>query len=328
MWVRSASYTFACGFLTSASFYFGERWCRDSHERVRMLVVLGFCIVSGFAGEFVGSALVSLFRMQGHWGPVAAGIPFSRRIALSWTYAPIMAAVTAFFGMSIYGFELVRARLESASDKLKERELQAERLLKLTAEAELKALQARINPHFLFNTLNSIASLISEDPAKAEEMTERLSTLFRYTLNVNRGERVRLEQELHILQSYVEIEKLRLGSRLRVAVDVDECLQGLEVPPLILQPIVENSVKYAVAPREEGGDITVRGRRMGNRCVLEVIDDGPGFPVDGKPSGHGLENIRQRLELCYGGDHSFSISRAGGSTMVVVDIPCCGEDRG
>jgi len=213
------------------------------------------------------------------------------------------------------------ARLERTASALKEKEIQAERLLKLTAEAELKALQARINPHFLFNTLNSIASLISEDPGKAEEMTEKLSALFRYTLSADRGERVRLEQEIHILRSYIDIEQLRLGPRLRVSVEIDQSLRDLSIPPLLLQPIVENSIKYAVASREEGGDIQIRGSCGGERCILQVVDDGPGFDGQTKGAGFALENIRQRLDNTYGADHRFLISRADGKTTVQIEIP-------
>jgi LytS/YehU family sensor histidine kinase len=221
----------------------------------------------------------------------------------------------------VFGFEVLKKRLEETVSELKEKELQGERLLKLKAEAELRALQARINPHFLFNTLNSIASLISEDPRTAEEMTEKLSALFRYTLNANRGNCVRLEQELYILRSYLDIEQLRFGPRLRVTFDIEDKLRDLSLPPLILQPIVENSVKYAVAPREQGGEILIRGRDNGDRCLVEVIDDGPGFDGKTKGSGYALESIRQRLAASYGDRHRFEIARMNGRTFVRLEIP-------
>ena len=152
-------------------------------------------------------------------------------------------------------------------------------------------------------------------------MTEKLSALFRYTLNANRGEFVRLEQEIHILRSYIDIEQLRLGSRLKTSFEIDEELLDLEIPPLLLQPIVENSVKYAVAAREEGGRIWIHGGKNGGRCILEVLDDGPGFDGETKGAGYALENIRQRLAASYGAGHGFSIMRAEGKTIVRIEVP-------
>jgi two-component system LytT family sensor kinase len=130
-----------------------------------------------------------------------------------------------------------------------------------------------------------------------------------------------------VLFRSVDIEQLRLGSRLRVSIEVDEGLLRQSVPPLVLQPIVENSVKYAVAGREEGGNIVVRGHQSGERCVLEVIDDGPGFDGQTKGAGFALNNIRQRLATSYGTEHRFSISRLAGQTMVQIDLPLAREEQ-
>jgi signal transduction histidine kinase len=314
-------YTYTCGLLTAAAMYLADFWCCESRVSVQIAALFVFGLLSGTLGEFIGSAFLILLGLNGSPHPTPLSALFWQRVAATWVYTPLFALVTLSFMFMIYGFELLKTRLERTASALKEKELQAERLLKLKAEAELKALQARINPHFLFNTLNSIASLISEDPAKAEEMTEKLSALFRYTLNADRGERVRLEQELHVLRSYIDIEQLRLGPRLRVSIDVDEKLHNLSIPPLLLQPIVENSVKYAVAVREEGGNIHVRGDRNGDRCILQVIDDGPGFDGQTKGAGYALENIRQRLASTYGADHRFLIERTGGKTIVQIEVP-------
>jgi signal transduction histidine kinase len=319
--VPTLIYTYTCGLLTASAMFVADLWCCRARVSVQLAVLFCLGVLSGSLGEFIGSAFLILLGLKGPPGLTPLSVSFWRRVAATWIYVPLFVLVTLSFMFMIYGFEMLKTRLERTASALKEKELQAERLLKLTAEAELKALQARINPHFLFNTLNSIASLISEDPARAEEMTEKLSALFRYTLSADRGERVRLEQELHILRSYIDIEQLRLGSRLRFSIDVDERLQELSVPPLLLQPIVENSVKYAVAAREEGGDIRVLGRPDGDRCILEVVDDGPGFDGQTKGAGYALDNIRQRLATTYGTDHHFSISRADGKTIVQIEVP-------
>jgi sensor histidine kinase YesM len=319
--VPTLVYTFCCGLLTSFAMYLADVWCCKARVSVQIAALFLLGVLSGTAGEFIGSAFLIVMGLRGPPGLTPLSVPFWQRVAATWVFTPLFALVTLSFMFIIYGFELMKTRLERAASALKEKELQAERLLKLTAEAELKALQARINPHFLFNTLNSIASLISEDPAKAEEMTEKLSALFRYTLSADRGERVRLEQELHILRSYIDIEQLRLGPRLRVSIDVDTMLQDLRIPPLLLQPIVENSIKYAVAAREEGGNIQIRGSRNGERCILQVVDDGPGFDGQTKGAGYALENIRQRLSNTSGANHRFLISRDDGKTIVQLEIP-------
>jgi sensor histidine kinase YesM len=278
-------------------------------------------IPCGILGQFFGSAILIQFHLIGLPRPMSPSATFLHKLTATWIYAPIFVLLTATFMLTIYGFELMKLRLEKTASALKEKELQEERLLKLKAEAELRALQARINPHFLFNTLNSIASLISEDPQKAEEMIEKLSALFRYTLIADRSERVPLVQELHILLSYIDIEKLRLGPRLRVSFDIEEDLRDLRIPPLLLQPIVENSIKYAVASREDGGGILVRIRRNGTRCRFQVIDDGPGFSREPQGTGYALENIRQRLVASYGNRQNFSIARDGGNTIVQFECP-------
>jgi signal transduction histidine kinase len=320
--VPSLIYTCTCGLTTSTGLYLVEGWCGDGRLHFRIALLLGIGVVCGALGQFLGSAVLILLELKGPPGIAPASLPFWQRLAATWVYVPLFSLITTSFCLLVFGFEVLKRRLEETASELKEKELQGERLLKLKAEAELRALQARINPHFLFNTLNSIASLISEDPRTAEEMTEKLSALLRYTLNANRCNCVRLEQELYILRSYLDIEQLRFGTRLRVSFDIDDKLQDLSLPPMILQPIVENSVRYAVAPREQGGEILIRGREEDRRCVLEVIDDGPGFDGRTKGSGYALENIRQRLAASYGGRHRFEITRLNGRTVVQLEIPC------
>jgi sensor histidine kinase YesM len=179
-----------CGTLGSIALYLGEQWHVGDRVLPGVFYLLGMAIPCGILGQFLGSAILIQFQLIGLPRLMSPSAPFLQKLAATWVYAPIFVLLTATFMLAIYGFELMKQRLEKTTSALKEKELQEERLLKLKAEAELKALQARINPHFLFNTLNSIASLISEDPQKAEEMTEKLSALFRYTLIADRSERV------------------------------------------------------------------------------------------------------------------------------------------
>ena len=180
---------------------------------------------------------------------------------------------------------------------------------------EFEALQARINPHFLFNTLNSIAALIREDPARAEAMTLQLSALFRYTLQAPRQGLVPLRDELLIVEGYVGIEQERFGERLRYRADVDPALLDLRAPALILQPIVENAVKHGLSEAAAGGTIELRGWREGGRVCISVTNSRSAH--ESMPgTGEGLESVRRRLRATFGRDAEVILTDGGGSTEV------------
>jgi sensor histidine kinase YesM len=191
------------------------------------------------------------------------------------------------------------------------------------AQAELRALRAQINPHFLFNTLNSIASLVISDPRAAEDMTTRLADLFRYTLRASEREHSTLGAELDFLRAYLQIERMRFGDRLRLQESIEPGLETLQVPSLLLQPLVENAVRYAVGPSAEGARIDLGARRVDERLVLEVADDGPGLdetrPVSG--TGFGLHAVRERLRAA-GYDGALEIDTAPGKgTRIRITLP-------
>jgi hypothetical protein len=172
----------------------------------------------------------------------------------------------------------------------------------LTARAQMRALQAQINPHFLFNTLSVLASLIHSNPAKAERVTEQLADIFRYALESTRVEWVSLDDELKFLESYLEIEKARFDDRLVYAFDVDDNIRSSRIPPMILQPLVENAVKHGIAPKVEGGEVRVSGRLEGDRVSIVVEDTGAGRQNLSRyrGAGIGLTNVRERLRHLYG----------------------------
>jgi hypothetical protein len=185
---------------------------------------------------------------------------------------------------------------------------------------ELEALQARINPHFLFNTLNSIAALIREDPARAENMTLQLSALFRYTLQAPRAGLVTLGEELVIVQGYLAIEQERLGSRLTYEIDVDASLNDQRIPALTLQPLVENAIKHGVATDVAGGSVRVRGRREGDLVHLAVINS-PRGERQSAGTGEGLESVRRRLRATFGGRSSVTLGTTADATEARVTFP-------
>jgi len=197
----------------------------------------------------------------------------------------------------------VSRRLESLEHERERRELQLreERLRGSLTEAELKALRAQVDPHFLFNTLNTIAELIEHNPAQAELMTERLAECFRYTLSRQDKALSTLDEELRFVRQYLDIEQARFGERLRVELAEAGEFSAAMVPTLILQPLIENAVRHGVAPKPEGGRISVSARREGDCLHLQIVDDGVGMQhvTDKRSHGIGLQNVRERLQALY-----------------------------
>lgn len=221
----------------------------------------------------------------------------------------------------IRAYDKVREQIQSTNLQLRTQQLEKERALKLATEARLSLLESRLNPHFLFNTLNSISALISEDPMLAEQMLQRLATLLRASLDICAQSYVPLRKELDLVIDYTEIERARLGDRLSLSIDVPPELEWLAVPPMTLQPLVENSIKYSISPRPRGGQLSVSARRQTGQLVLNVWDDGPGFLLDAIPAGHSLDNLQARLKTMFCDNAELSIFSNGAGTTVTVRLP-------
>jgi hypothetical protein len=192
-----------------------------------------------------------------------------------------------------------------------------------TLQARLAALQAQMNPHFLFNTLNAIASLIPTNPASAESTVERLAGVLEYAITSSSRGRVTLAEELAMVRDYLGIEQARFGERLRSTIDVDRGLEHEAIPPMLLQPLVENAVLHGLSGMDEGGAVTVLGRIDHGAMVLKVSDDGVG-PGGSKRRGNdtGLANLRERLALTYGSAARLSVgARPGGGFECEVRVP-------
>jgi two-component system sensor histidine kinase AlgZ len=190
--------------------------------------------------------------------------------------------------------------------------------------ARLEELQSRIRPHFLFNTLNSAIALVREEPAKAEALLEDLSELFRQAL-ADPGESVTLAAEIALAERYLAIEQVRFGERLRVRWDIDPACNGAQLPPLLLQPLVENAVKHGVEPSPEGARLRIRTTRRGAQVVIEVINSLPPlrWAEQPLPRGHGiaLDNVRDRLRLLHDMQAQFSAGMDDKSYRVRISIP-------
>ena len=190
--------------------------------------------------------------------------------------------------------------------------------------AQLQTLKGQLRPHFLFNALNTISSMVRERPEMAERMIERLARLLRQSLDAEGTDEVALERELATLQPYLDIELARFEDRLRFDIDVAPDALGARVPHLLLQPIVENSVRHGLARMAAPGVVTIRSRRVGDALEVEVLDNGVGLPASfdvARTRGLGLSNTMRRLHQLYGAGHSFDIGRAEPGTRVRVLVP-------
>jgi two-component system LytT family sensor kinase len=200
-------------------------------------------------------------------------------------------------------------------------EQRAEALEAQLTEARLEALRMQLNPHFLFNTLHAVSTLVDRDPAGVRRMIARLSELLRHVLDEEAPQEVPLSEELEFLDGYFEIQSIRFQGQLDTEVDVPRSLYDAQVPNLILQPVVENAIKHGASQVRGGGRIEVRGRRDGDDLMLTVEDNGPGLPESQK-DGLGLRNVRARLEELYGEDQSLRLtSRDDGGTRAVLVLP-------
>ena len=193
------------------------------------------------------------------------------------------------------------------------------------AQAQLRALKMQLHPHFLFNTLHSISSLVLEDPAKANSMIARLGDFLRLTLENSNQQMVSLKEETEFLRCYLEIEQVRFGDRLTVALELEPQTLSVQVPHLILQPVVENAIQHAIAPRTTRGQINIEAKRFNNLVRLEVRDNGPGIASNDaltRTEGVGLSNVRARLHQIYGSEFRFELMNASdGGLTVLMEIP-------
>ena len=280
---------------------------RNGEHTMRWLPEASIFLVVAVGASFLAAAIVNQFIVPGFLGSPRA-----------WLISGMFAiAFSVLVGGIIYARVFYRTAVARA--------VALERMRSELERAELRALRAQVNPHFLFNTLNSIAALIHENPAAAEDVVTRLADVFRHALTASGREHTRLADELDFLRSWLAIEHVRFGDRLRVVEDVEPGLDDVPVPGLLFQPLIENAVRYAVAPRAEGGTITLRVRRdpSGRTITAEVADDGPGFVPGTRARGNGvgLESVRERLRL--GGEpHAFALDSApGAGTRVRITLP-------
>jgi len=225
------------------------------------------------------------------------------------------------FGLGAMVHGSLRGRVQLMEEKLHEKEVTEERARKLAAEARLRSLESRIHPHFLFNTLNSISSLIAVNPARAEQIVGRLAALLRASLDTSNQPLIPLRQELAMVESYIDIERVRFGDKLRGSVKVPTELQDAKVPPMSVQSLVENAVKHGITPQSGGGEILVTASAENSGLRIEVRDTGPGFDLAAIPAGHGLDSLVERLDALYGAKARLNFLRRDGYSVVEMVLP-------
>jgi sensor histidine kinase YesM len=243
-------------------------------------------------------------------------------------FPTLAACFQAYFGFGFY-IDLIIATLIviGAHALLYYQRFQAAQLEQVSlkaqvAQAQLRALKMQLHPHFLFNTLHSISSLVLEDPPKANSMIARLGDFLRLTLDHSNQQLVTLREETEFARCYLEIEQVRFGDRLTVEFKIEPATLSAEVPHLILQPVVENAIQHAIAPRAAPGRVEITASRRNDSVRLEVNDTGPGMGRGAEGEGLGLSNVRARLEQLYGNNFSLELTNGPSQGLTVtLEIP-------
>jgi LytS/YehU family sensor histidine kinase len=278
--------------------------------------------------ERVGEGTTARIDVSGSpWGVVRVLPRADEMPALSEDSA-LLSLLSRMLGFALENDEL---RNQKMLQQRREQELEL-----LAARSELRALRAQINPHFLFNSLNTVAALIPREPQRAEQIIEQLSEIFRYAVRHSEREWVRVDEELLIVSAYLDIECARFGERLHVDMDVDDGARGLQIPAMVILTIAENAVKHGVAAVRGPGRLAVCVNVQEGCLSIRVLDSGPGFPPEVTPeslpeparSGYGLRNVRERLAAYFGPEARMTFgSTREGLTEVALRIPLRKESR-
>ena len=299
--------TFMLGFVCLSTWYLCLALPVDRTPVIRIFVAfLSAAAVTGVLWVLILWGWSSALEVAGVWPGIAGRV---RSQAIEWFVT----------GNLLFLLATAVHYLLIAAQKAGENERVSLQLRLLARDAELRALRAQIDPHFLFNSLNSISSLTGSDPASARAMVLRLAGFLRSALDNGRRELVTLKEELALARDYLEIERVRFGDRLTVAVTAEEEALRCAVPPLILQPLVENAVKHGIAHAVGGGTISLELTRSGGRLVCRVRN-----PVENdrpRGAGVGLANVRQRVERLYGRESMMTVAEEPGQFLVELSLP-------
>lgn len=316
---------FLYAFLTPGVFAVSRKWpITRQHFVRRALLHLGFsllfCVAWASCGQLLRLTLLRIFAAQEMRAAMQAGT-FWQQLGvewLSWIFT------TLPFGVAVY---LCMVGIENAIRyfvEARDREVQLAQLSEQLASARFAALQAQVNPHFLFNTLNTIAVLVRDNKSQAAvRIIEQLSEVLRSTLSSRHANEVTLGEELELVYHYLDIEQARFPDRLRLEFRIDDSLLSGAIPSFALQHLVENAIRHGIARHPDAGRLIITARRDGEFLELSVTDDGVGIdPAVEVPRGHGIENTRERLRALYGERASLLVvRRSEGGTIATLRVP-------
>lgn len=334
--------------LTVAAFGGRLTWTRIQEIAV-------FTLAIGYVQHFMYTLVINTSRRKLSWAPVLMhrwmlslvlpvfGIYIGFMLALAilsggtllfnfsqgWREFVFAGCVSIAVGLILWESTEASRLREITRRELAELEAAAARSDKELATAELKTLRAQVEPHFLYNTLSNVVSLIDRDPVTAKHMTERLIGYLRNTLDASRRDNATVGDELAIIADYLEILHLRMGERLAFSIDATEVVRALPLSPMLLQPLVENAIKHGLEPKIEGGSIMVSADVHEGVLQIRVEDTGLGFGVatDTAGSGSGLMNVRARLKALYGEDAKLTIEQPKEGTRICISLPVATEPQ-
>jgi len=313
--VNTLAFTFVYANLTSTLAVLVLGWLLQ-WPKVRRLPQWAVVVPSIlFFTAFACLAAQAILTMA-HVAPVSA---FWRYYFGTMRFALPLALV---FGLGAMTHSSLLTRMRTMELALHEKEVAEERSRKLAAEARLRSLESWIHPHFLFNTLNSISALTAVDPKQAEQTVGQLAKLLRASLDKCDHSLIPLRQEIAMVGSYVEIERVRLGPKLRGRVDVPAELGDAMVAPMSVQCLVENAIKHGIVPQPGGGEFLISASSDADGSLhIEVRDSGPGFALSSIRAGHALDKLVQRLDALFGDRARVNISRQGDYSLVEMVLP-------
>jgi len=301
------------GFFIQGGFVLGRRlvgrWLLGASFAARSFYYSVVSVIGVFAGYALGAALLDRPQL---WTSV-----FSPQGATSILLISVIISVT------LAAIFFARERQAKAETEFQRERARGEAAEKQIRVAQLQLLEAQIEPHFLYNTLANVISLIDAEPATAKHMIERLIDYLRRAALVAGGADATLGRQVELLRAYLDLIVLRMGSRLSYRIDVPPELAALPLPPMLLQPVVENAIKHGIEPKIAGGEVSVTARRQGDRLLLEVSDDGLGVRATraAGSTGLGLANLRERLSTMHGVHATLAIEDRQPGTRVTIDLP-------
>ena len=291
---------------------------------VNLAFVLTHGLLSGRIGPWLASVPIVALGLAA--GLVIGGALVGNHPLYFFTQSFATLGLALFFGITGSLIFYTRERLYRTSRQLAKAELRESQQQKLLTETELKLLQAQIEPHFLFNTLSNIAQLIPGNPELAGKTLDNLTTLLRASLARTRTGETTLGQEIEFAGAYLAIQATRMGGRLRYELDLPDELREIPLPPLLVQPLLENAVLHGIEPKAEGGEVVFTARQIDDELILGVSDNGAGISETGANGGTGLRNVRDRLRLRYGSEASLALTPASPNGVnAVVRIPLRNE---